>query len=159
MTRWKRCIGQGVGEGYGNSMSFPHQPTVPKSPGVPWKLSEPILLGFYEGSITQAWWIKLSAIGSWFLLQALFPSWRLVWVLGLNWRVFLFQETSPHSPVTSKPRLINITQDISITLFTYEIPRVLESAPETGEKPKYVSLSINHNITASLIKDLEPGRA
>lgn len=70
----------------GNFHVLPHQPTVPKSPGVPWKLSEPILLGVYEGSMTQAWWIKLSAIGSRFPLQALFPSWRLVWVLGLNIR-------------------------------------------------------------------------
>lgn len=53
MTKWKRCIGQGMGKGHGASV-VPEYATVPASLGVHQFGSSmnPILLGFYGGFIT-----------------------------------------------------------------------------------------------------------
>ena len=60
---------------------------------------------------------------------------------------------------------INITQEVFISLITWEIPRILGALLETGMKTKYMFIIINRNIThiykclysALLLMNSKPG--
>ena len=41
----------------------------------------------------------------------------------------------------------NITKDAPLALIPQEIPRAWGAGPERGQRPRYICLIINHNIT------------
>lgn len=96
-------------------------------------LSEPLLLGFYGGFITQAWLIKSLAIGDWFNLKAPLHSPE---IRGWYWKFWPSRliplAASPHPQVLSKSHFISINpvvveRDllwIENTHFTFMAPKL-----------------------------------
>ena len=163
---YRRRDGQGQKKRCGVSMTS-LRATVPKAPCVHWPRSSlnPVLLGFYEGFTTQAWWIKPLAIGNQFCLQPLFPSWGQRSGIEssnplLTWLVLL--ATGPYPwvrPQNTLPQGIfrnwgQETKYYAIVLITQEIARVLGAVSQEHLNDPISVLSINQNITTTYSRNL-----
>lgn len=147
---WKRCVGQGVGEGCGASLPAARMP-----------LSPHLHLFNLEALWTPAFRIVMEAslhtrgwLNHW-PLEIDSPSSPLeMGEVGLKVPTSSHMVSSPgHQPhpwVGSTSHFTNITKDTLISHHWRNSTGFRSSVPEMGMNTKYVFLTINHNITPSV---------
>ena len=128
----------------------PHSPQYPRihQSG---SSQNPILLGFYGGFITAAWLINSLAIWDWTQSQVPLPSQEVR--SGWDWKF----QSSNHMVCSSgnKPLSLGAFQNASHqhnkrdfygSLCLGNSKGFRSSVPETGTKPSYIFLTLDHNI-------------